>query len=156
MTLEGNRNALLALHFHEGGTARTAAHAGECAECRAYLRAIAELEAAIVGADDTPPADLRESVLERALSQRQAPAPAKVRPAAGAAGLLGLLPVMAMLMALVHTLGTTVAGWVDWQALVPQAPNVAPFAVAVVVLLVAGGLASLAMAPALVLENRKV
>jgi hypothetical protein len=105
--------------------------------------------------DEVPPAGLREQVLARARAVGQAaPAP---RPAAvaGAAPLLALLPVIALLVDIVRRLAAVVAGWTYWQQLAPKVPAGTPFVLAALALLVAGGLASLALAPALVLENKK-
>ena len=157
MTLDGNRNALLALHFRDGGTTHTAAHVTECAECRAYLRMIEEVEAELVGAgDEKPPDGLRDAVLSHALAARQAPRPApSPRTTAAATPLLALLPVMALLVTVAARVGAAVERWPYWQEMVPQAPPLAAIAAAVIALLLAGGLVSLAIAPVLVLESRK-
>lgn len=155
MTLEGNRNALLALHYGEGDAAGAAAHVERCTECRAYLEALREIEGALTGwAEEKPPADLRERVLSHAT--RPAQLPAQPRPAVpSAAPLLAMLPVMAAFVLVVNHLGAYVASWPYWEALAPWLQDVAPFGAVAAALAVAGGVASLAIAPVLVLESRK-
>jgi len=157
VTLEGNRNALLALHYREGDTTAAAAHVESCAECRAYLQAIAEVEGALGGwMEEAPPADLRERVLTHATLPAQLPArPRRAAAGIGGAPLLAALPVMAMFVIAVQHLGTYVADLSYWAVVAPSLPALAPFGVAALMLAAVGGLASLALAPVLVLENRK-
>lgn len=154
MTLEGNRNALLALHDHEGEPAGIAAHVETCAECRGYLQAIVEVEGALGGwMDEAPPADLRERVLVRATRPPQLPARHAVP--ASAAPLLAMLPVMAAFVGVVLKAGAYLASWPCWEALVPRVHGLAPFGAVALLLALAGGLASLAVAPVLLLESKK-
>lgn len=156
MTLEGNRNALLALHYGEGDAAGAAAHAEGCAECRAYLQALREIEGALAGwGEEKPPVDLRERVLARATRPAQLPARRNPAAAPSAAPLLAMLPVMAAVVLAVNHLGAYVARWPYWEALAPWLQDVAPFGAVAAALAVAGGVASLAMAPVLVLDSRK-
>ena len=156
MTLEGRRNALLALHFHEGEAGDAAAHVADCVECRQYLAAVADVEGAFrKTADDAPPAGLRAQVLARAASAAQVGAPRRRPAAPSAAPLLGLLPAMVMMLALVWLTGGYLASWSFWDALAPRLQALAPFVAAALVVGVAGGLGSLALAPALVLERQK-
>jgi len=155
-TPEGNRNALLALHFREGEEAETQAHVESCAACRRYLDDLKRVEAALLGwDDDVPPADLREIVLARATQEAQ-PRRA-LRPPSSAAPLLGLLPAMAAFVGAVSYVGGWLATLPQWETLGgwPGLQELAPFGTAALLLAFVGGLASLAIAPALVLENRK-
>jgi hypothetical protein len=154
VTVEGNRNALLALHYREGNTAAAAAHVESCAECRAYLAAIGDVEGALAGwGDETPPPDLRARVLSQATAATQLPAR---RPhAVSAAPLLAMLPVMAASVGVVLKAGTYLASSPYWEMWAPHAPGAAPFGLIAFVLALVGGLASLAVAPVLVLENKK-
>jgi hypothetical protein len=155
VTIEGNRNALLALHYREGNTADTAAHVESCAECRSYLADIGDIERALAGgSDETPPADLRARVLSQATASAQLPAR---RPAAaGAAPLLAMLPVMAAFVGVVLKVGTYLASSPYWEMFAPpDVPGLAPFGMVALLLALVGGLASLAVAPVLVLENKK-
>jgi hypothetical protein len=157
---EGNRNALLALHFGEGdalGAAEMRVHVEGCLPCRQYVAALKELgEALGRWEDDAPPAGLGQRIVAEAARSPQPP-PRMARPRADALPLLGLLPVMGALVTLIRL----VAGWLpalsfwprleEWPALQP----VVPFVAATLALLALGGLATLAAAPALVLETRR-
>jgi hypothetical protein len=154
---EGNRNALLALHFQECDPRQAAAtrkHVEGCAACRDYLAALASIEGTLrAWPDERPPARLVDRVLVHAVPPaRQAPVR---RPAPSAMPLLSLLPVMAALLAALRHL----ASWLPTLAVWPQLDTspvlelVIPFGVAAFVLLVMGGLSTLAIAPALVLET---
>jgi anti-sigma factor RsiW len=158
---EGNRNALLALHFGECDArtgAEVRAHVESCPACGQYLATLSELDELLAKwHDDAPPAGMGEGIVARAVRSPQPP-PRMVRPRAGALPLLGLLPVMGALVALIRL----VAAWLpvlsfwppleQWPALQP----VVPFVAATLTLLVLGGLATLAAAPALVLEARRL
>jgi hypothetical protein len=154
---EGNRNALLALHFQEGDPRRAAAaheHAKGCASCREYLAALMDIEGTLRRwPDERPSASLGDRVLAHAVRPaRQAPA---LRTAPSAMPLLGLLPVMAALLAAIRQLASwlpTLAFWPQLDAS-PLLALVFPFGVAALMLLVLGGLSTLAIAPALVLET---
>jgi anti-sigma factor RsiW len=158
---EGNRNALLAFHFGEGDArdaARMRAHVESCAACRAYRAELTALTTALAGwHDEAPPAATAERIVARAVQSPQAPATGRPKPQAGALPLLALLPVMG---ALVHLIGL-VATWLPalsfWPRLDqwPTLEPVVPFAAATVALLLIGGLAALAAAPALVMESRR-
>jgi hypothetical protein len=156
---EGSRDALLELHFAEAeeeAAARTRAHAEACAECRAYLASLGRLEEALHGwADEAAPAGLREASLARAAAVRQVVPRAAAPPSA--APLLGLLPLMAAGLGLVWLVGSRFAASSPWQAVeeLLGVPPAAAFAAAALVLVLAGGVASLAVAPALVLESRR-
>jgi hypothetical protein len=155
-TPEGNRNALLALHYGEGAEVGTAAHVESCAACRRYLDDLEHVEAALrQWEDEAPPPDLRELVLARALREPQQPARPQVD--SSAAPLLALLPVMAAFVTAVSYVGGWLAPLRQWEPLDrwPGLQDLAPFGAALLVLALLGGLASLAVAPALVLENRK-
>jgi anti-sigma factor RsiW len=155
---EGNRNALLALHYHEGDPLReaeTRAHVEGCAECQEYLAMLRQVEASLRGwADETPPAGVWETVRARIA---QAPRPLQARPLPGAAALLVLLPAIAAALAVVRVVGATLKSlpfW-PWLAQWPGVEIVGSSGVAALLLLVLGGLGSLALAPALLLESRQ-
>jgi hypothetical protein len=154
---EGNRNAVLALHFGEGdpGTLDEARrHVAECAECRDHLAGLSQVQEALLGWPDAePPPGLGERILAAATrSARPAHAPG---PTPDALPLLGLLPVMAALVAVVGALGAWLAGQPLWASLEgwPFLQEAVPFGVAVLMVLTAGALGTLALAPALVLES---
>jgi hypothetical protein len=71
--------------------------------------------------------------------------------------LVGLLPVIAVLLVSIRQLAAWLGGLPFWTALEgwPVVQDAAPFAAAIVVLFMLGGLASLAAAPALVMESRR-
>jgi hypothetical protein len=156
---EGDRNALLALHFEEGDTRTVAAaraHAEGCPRCQEYLHVLAAVESALdEWPDEAPPPELAARVLSQATRLPQ------YRPVAAsvpsAMPLVGLLPVIAAFLVSIRQL----AGWLGelpfWTALEgwPIVQNAAPFAAAIVVLFMLGGLASLAAAPALVMDTRR-
>ena len=154
---EGNRNALLALHFQERDArpaAATVAHVKGCASCREYLAALAEIEGTLrAWPDERPPAGLADRVMARALRPaRQAPA---LRAAPTAMPLLGLVPVLAALLAAIRQLASWLPTRPFWPRLEvpPLVEIVIPFGAAAFILLVLGGLGALAIAPALVLET---
>src|SRR5262249_3217866 len=131
-------------------------HALGCADCREYLAQLRDVEQALAAWEDEAPLPLwRERIPERAaLSPQHGPPP---RPASSALPLLGLLPVMVVVV----LSGRALAAWLPllgfWPSLegwpVLQA-TLAP-AAALVALVMLGGLAALAMAPALVLESEE-
>ena len=158
---EGDRNALLAVHFGEGeGEARTVAaaraHVAGCPRCQEYLHILSDVHAALrEWPDEAPPPDLAARVLSRATRLPQhTPAVASVP---SAMPLVGLLPVIAALLASIRHLAEWLAALPFWVALEPwpALQDAAPFGAAALVLFALGGLASLAAAPALVLENRR-
>jgi hypothetical protein len=71
--------------------------------------------------------------------------------------LVGLLPVIAALLLSIRGLAGWLGGLSFWTLLEkwPAVQVAAPFGAAVVVLFALGGLASLAAAPALVMESRR-
>jgi hypothetical protein len=71
--------------------------------------------------------------------------------------LVGLLPVIAALLLSIRGLAGWLGGLPFWTLLEkwPAVQVAAPFGAAVVVLFALGGLASLAAAPALVMESRR-
>jgi hypothetical protein len=160
----GNRNVLLAIHFGEAdprtaGQARE--HVASCAACRAYLDELDAVGRALAAwTDERPPAGTAERIVAHAVRAPQRPVAIARRPARGALPLLGALPVMGALVVLIRA----VASWLpalsfwprleDWPALAPIAP-IAPFAAAALAVMAVGGLATLAAAPALVLEARR-
>jgi hypothetical protein len=157
---EGDRNALLAVHFEGEGDPRTVAaaraHASGCPHCRAYLLVLAGVDAALRDwPEEAPPPDLAARVLSRATRSPQ------YRPVAAAVPsampLVGLLPVIAALLLSIRELAVWLDGLAFWASLEswPALQNAAPFAAAVVVLFTLGGLASLAVAPALVMDTRR-
>lgn len=164
---DGNRNALLALHFGEGDARPAAgvrAHVDGCRACRQYIAAIEEL-AQTLGRweDEAPPAGMADGIVAQAVRSLQPPMwspqppPRVARPRADALPLLGLLPVMGALLALIRL----VAGWLPALAFWPRLERwpvlepVVPFVAATLALLALGGLATLAAAPALLLETRR-
>jgi len=156
---EGDRNALLALHFGEGDAqtlAAARAHASGCPRCQEYLHMLSGVDAALrEWEEESPPPELAARVLSRATRLPQHRTVTASVPSA--MPLVGLLPVLAALVVSIRQL----AGWLGdlpfWTALEgwPVVQNAAPFAAAVVVLFMLGGLASLAAAPALVMESRR-
>jgi hypothetical protein len=155
---EADRALVLAVHFGDGdakATAAARAHVEECGPCREYLHLLSDVDAALrEWPDEEPPAGLADRVLARATRAPQ-PAPARVAPSA--MPLVGLVPVLAFLVLSIRQL----AGWLDalpyWRVLEPW-PAVhlaAPFAAAAALLFALGGLASLAAAPALLMESRR-
>jgi hypothetical protein len=157
---EGNRNALLALHFGECD-ARTAAelgvHVEGCLPCRQYVAALEELGQAMAGwQNEMPLPGMAERIVAGAIRSPQPPSRV-ARPRAGALPLLGLLPVMGALVALIRLLAAWLPALSFWPPLEqwPALQPVVPFVAATLALLVLGGLATLAAAPALVLETRR-
>ena len=153
-----HRGAALALHFAEGDAATLAAaqsHLASCAACRAYREELGGLQASLEAwADEPPPAALRERVLARALATaRQAPAPAATP---DALALFLLVPVMAALVTAMKLVAVQLEAWLDapgYGSLV-LLDVVGPTAMAALLLLALGALATLALAPALFLESR--
>jgi hypothetical protein len=153
-----HRGAALALHFAEGDAATLAAaesHLASCAACRAYREELAGLQAALqTWVEEPPPPALRERVLARALATpRQAPAP---RSTPHALPLFLLVPVMAALVAATMLVAAQLEAWLyspGYHGLV-LLDVLGPTASAALVLLALGGLATLALAPALFLESR--
>jgi anti-sigma factor RsiW len=156
---EGNRNMLLALHYHEGdleSEAQTRVHVEGCAECREYLAMLAQVEGTLRGwADEMPPAGVWERVQARvARAPRRRPVAV---PLPGAAALLALLPAMAAGLALVRLVAAQLATlpfW-PWLSQWPGVGFIGSSGVAVLLLLLLGGLGTLALAPPLLLETRK-
>lgn len=156
---EGDRNALLAVHFGEGdprAAAATRAHVEGCAPCQEYIHILAEVDAALrQWPDEAPPPGLADRIVSRATRvPQQAPAMASVP---SAMPLVALLPVIAVLLLSIRLLAEWLAALPYWTLLEPW-PAVrvaAPFGAAVVVFFALGGLASLAAAPALVMESRR-
>jgi hypothetical protein len=153
-----HRGAALALHFAEGDAASLAAaesHLASCAECRAYREELGGLEAALATwVDEPPPPALRERVLARALATpHQAPAP---RSTPHALPLFLLVPVMAVLVAATKLVAAQLEAWLDTPSLVGVVllDVLGSTASAALLLLALGGLATLALAPALFLESR--
>ena len=156
---EGDRNALLAVHFGEGDArtvADTRAHALGCPRCQEYLRILSEVDAALIQwRDEEPPPDLAARVLSRATRLPQhRPVVASVP---SAMPLVGLLPVIAAFLLSIRELAQWLAALPFWASLDnwPAVQVAGPFGAAVVVLFALGGLASLAAAPALVMESRR-
>ena len=153
-----DRGAALALHFGEGDAATLAAaqsHLASCAACRAYREELAGLQAALqTWMEEPPPPALRERVLARALATpHQAPAP---RSTPHALPLFLLVPVMAVLVATTKLVAAQLEAWLDapgFGSLV-LIDVLGPTASAALLLLALGGLATLALAPALFLESR--
>jgi hypothetical protein len=156
---EGDRNALLAVHFAEGDTqalAAARAHISGCPSCQEYLQILSDMEAALrAWPEQEPPPELAARVLSQATQWPQQ------RPAAAAATsampLVGLLPVIAGLLLSIRGLAAWLGDLPFWTLLEkwPTVQVAAPFGAAVVVLFVLGGLASLAAAPALVMDTRR-
>jgi len=67
---EGDRNALLAVHFGEGDVRTVAAaraHVEGCPRCQEYLRVLSDVDAALrAWPEEAPPPDLAARVLSRA------------------------------------------------------------------------------------------
>jgi hypothetical protein len=151
-----NRNAVLALWGGECDAVaarRTRAHIASCADCGADFEALSRLESALLASkDDAPPARLRDQLVARATALPQlAPRP---RPDRSAAPLLALLPVMALVVVLVWVLGAWLAASPAWAAVTGASPT-ASFGAAALLFLALGGLASLSLAPVLVLSSRR-
>jgi hypothetical protein len=156
---EGDRNALLAVHFGEGDArtlAVTSAHSLGCPRCQEYLRILSDVDTALRGwPDEAPPPDLAARVLSRATRLPQhRPVAASVP---SAMPLVGLLPVIAAFLLSIRELAQWLAALPFWASLEqwPVVQVAAPFGAAVVVLFALGGLASLAAAPALLMESRR-
>jgi len=157
----GNRNVLLAVHFGEADprtAAETRAHVETCATCRGYLAELEDVtEALAAWTDERPRVGLADRIIGHAVSLPQRPVAVARRPTAGALPLLGALPLIVALMVLIRL----VAGWLPALSFWPrldQWPALAPFvplAAATLAVMAIGGLATLAAAPALVLENRR-
>jgi hypothetical protein len=156
---EGDRNAILALHFGEGDARTVAAaraHASGCTHCQEYLQILSTVEAALhEWPEEAPPPELAARVLSQATRVPQ------YRPVAAsvpsAMPLVGLLPVIAAILVSIRQLAGWLGGLPFWTALEgwPVVQDAAPFAAAIVVLFMLGGLASFAAAPALVMESRR-
>jgi hypothetical protein len=153
-----DRSAALTIHFVEGderSLAAARAHLESCGACRDYGADLFGLQHSLEAwVDETPPAGLRERVMERALAApRAVPRPAA---AADALPLFGLVPVMVALVVAIRL----VAGQLTALAYPPGSAGLTlvdllgPTASAVLLLLALGGLATLALAPALFLETR--
>jgi hypothetical protein len=156
---EGDRNALLAVHFGEGDAPTVAAaraHVEGCAHCQEYLHILSDVDATLhEWPEETPPPDLAARVLSRATRLPQYRPVAASLPSA--MPLVGLVPVIAALLVSIRQLAGWLGGLPFWTALEgwPAVQNAAPFAAAVVMLFTLGGLASLAVAPALVMDTRR-
>jgi len=157
---EGDQNALLALHFGEGEArtlAATRAHIALCPRCQEYLRVLSDVDAALrEWPEEAPPPDLAARVLSRATRWPQHP-PAKAS-VPSAMPLVALLPVIAALLVSIRQLAQWLAAlpfWVALETWPAVVQDVAPFGAAALLLFGLGGLASLAAAPALVLESRR-
>ncbi len=156
---EGDRNALLALHFGEGDARTVAAaraHVDGCPRCQEYLHLLSAVEAALhEWPEEAPPPELAARVLSQATRLPQhAPAATSVP---SAMPLVGLLPVIVAFLLSTRQLAEWLAElplWVVFENW-PAVQGAAPFGAAVVVLFALGGLASLAAAPALVMESRR-
>ena len=153
-----HRGAALAVHFGEDDprtldSAR--AHLEICAACREYVAELSAVQGALEAwVDEPPPTTLRARVLQRATSApRPAPNPSL---APHALSLFALVPVMAALVAAIRVLAGGLSAW----ASAPGSEGLAlleligPTPVAALFLLALGGLATLALAPALFLESR--
>jgi hypothetical protein len=156
---EGDRNALLAVHFGEGDAwtvAATRAHVESCPQCQDYLHLLSEVETALrEWPEEAPPPDLAARVLSQATRLPQhAPAAAS---APSAMPLVALLPVIAAFLISIRQLAQWLADLPFWVVLEkwPAVQDAAPFGAAAVVLFALGGLASLAAAPALLIESRR-
>jgi hypothetical protein len=156
---EGDRNALLAVHYGEGDAqtiAVTRAHVEGCPRCQEYLRILSDVDAALrEWPEEAPPPDLAPRVLSRATRLPQhRPVAASVP---SAMPLVGLLPVIAAFLLSIRELAQWLAALPFWVSLEqwPAVQVAAPFGAAVVVLFALGGLASLAAAPALLMESRR-
>jgi hypothetical protein len=161
---EGDRNALLALHFEEGepsALAGTRAHVEACARCRDYLAALGALEHHLhAWTDEGLPPHLVDRLLARVSRTPQVARPlpvARPRIEERAPALLALLPLMVVLLGAARLLAARV-GALAWWPQVAEWPGVALLGASgltVVVLLLGGGLLTLAIAPALVLESQR-
>jgi hypothetical protein len=156
---EGDRNALLDVHFGEGDArtlAATRAHVEGCPRCQQYLRILSDVDGALrEWPDEAPPPDLAARVLSRATRlPHHAPARASLP---GAMPLVVLLPVIATLLVSIRQLAQWLAALPFWVVLEkwPAVQGAAPLGAAVLALFALGGLASLAAAPALVMESRR-
>jgi hypothetical protein len=149
-------DAVLALHDGEGGPALHAAaraHVAGCPGCAAYLATLREVEGALLAwRDEAPPADGWEALRARVAA---APRPGAARPWPRSAELLALLPAMGACLAAAWLLAGGLAALPFWPWLAQWAAVqwLGSFGVAVVVLVLLGGLGSLALAPALLLER---
>jgi len=156
---EGDRNALLAVHFGEGDArtmAAARAHALGCPRCQEYLRALSDVDAALrAWPEEAPPPDLAARVLSQATRLPQHAS--RVAPLPSAMPLVGLLPVIATLLLSIRELAQWLAALPFWASLEqwPAVQVAAPFGAAALVLFALGGLASLAAAPALLMESRR-
>jgi hypothetical protein len=156
---EGDRNALLAVHFGEGDArtlAATRAHALGCPRCQEYLRVLSDMDAALrAWPEEAPPPDLAARVLSQATRRPQHASVAASLPSA--MPLVGLLPVIAALLLSIRELAQWLAALPFWASLEewPAVQVAAPFGAAIAVLFALGGLASLAAAPALLMESRR-
>jgi hypothetical protein len=156
---EGDRNALLAVHFGEGDARTMAAartHALACPRCQEYLRVLSDVDAALrAWPEEAPPPDLAARVLSHAtrLPQRAS----RVAPVPSAMPLVGLLPVIVTLLLSIREMAQWLAALPFWASLEewPAVQVAAPFGAAALVLFALGGLASLAAAPALLMESRR-
>jgi hypothetical protein len=156
---EGDRNALLAVHFGEGDAltlAATRAHALGCPRCQVYLRVLSDVDAALrAWPEEAPPPDLAARVLSQATRLPQHASVVASVPSA--MPLVGLLPVIAALLLSIRELAQWLAALPFWASLEewPAVQVAAPFGAAALVLFALGGLASLAAAPALLMESRR-
>jgi anti-sigma factor RsiW len=156
---EGDRNALLAYHYGEGderACTEIRAHLEGCASCRDYLAGLTQLEQILrVWPDELPAAGSWSRI--RARIALAAPPREHTRPLPDAAALLGLVPMMIAGLALARQLAGQLTSMAWWPQLSswPVVSSLGSFGMAVVVLLLLGGLGSLALAPALLMEGRK-
>jgi hypothetical protein len=157
---EGDRNALLGVHFDGEGDPRTVAaaraHVSGCAHCQEYLLILSDVDAALhEWPEEAPPPGLATRVLSRATRVPQYRPVAESVPSA--MPLVGLLPVIAAFLVSIRQLAGWLGGLPFWTALEgwPVVQNAAPFAAAIVVVFALGGLGSLAVAPALVMDTRR-
>ncbi len=163
----GNWNALLDLYFgeaDEGAAAALRAHVGECAHCGEYLATLAAVAGALGSwPDEAPPAGMAARIVAATLKRPQPRSAfdrpqAAVRPTTSALPLLALLPVMAALAAGIRAMAAWLPGlpfWPrldEWPLLVQP---LVPLAAATACVLALGGVAALAVAPALMLETRR-
>jgi hypothetical protein len=154
-----DRAALLALHYGEAAPAEQArlrGHVAGCAECSSYLALLGEVEGSLLAwTDEAPPAGVWQEI--RARVAGSAPRPAPLRSWGRAAELLALLPGMAVGLTLAWLLAGGLASLPFWPWLAQWAAvqYLGAFGVALVMLALLGGLGSLALAPALVLDSRR-
>ncbi len=158
-TPEGNRNAVLDFHFKEGNAQSARAmrsHLAGCADCREYLGVLAEVgEALGAWKDEAPPEDLCDRIMAQA--RQSAPVrPLRRRPNS-AWPLLGLPPTMAALVILTRWAAATLALSAPWTWLAQWSPvaEIGPWGVTALLTFLVGGLGTLALAPALVMEGRR-